>query len=369
MALDLDLKTFGNYLMREYYTCLSECSHNLSKYYNDYSIFVHCVSATETQTIIGRKDILDCIIQLGYKGCKINIWSVNTQYIFNYIVISVTGELTKCDYIQNAFSQTIVFHRNNKYEYLIKNNMIFYTDNIDNITHKHMEDNTDFCTKEWKNTTYEKNQTLPNIIDLSHPPKSHQLFISGIPVNVQPQDLRQFFEQFGPLHSLRIMKRNLNYGFITYAKSESAQKVLQNRPILFPNDTGIMLVVKEKKTTFHNNDNTYLPNSHQLFVGDIPDDITSDELKNFFNAWGMVMNARIIVTRGTPESTSDIVQGFVTFETEHSAKAVLQSKPIIFPYENGVELKVKEKFGRLFSDKNIIHEFRKNKNADKKIFL
>lgn len=359
MDVHSDLKEFGNYFIREYYTFLSECSQNLSKYYNDYSIFVHCVSATETESVIGQKEILDCIIRLGYKGCNTNILSVNTQYIFKYIVISVVGELTKCNSAKKIFSQTIVLHRNTKNEYLIKNNMFFYTDNIDDITHKHVEDNIDLCTRDWKNTTYGKNQNLHNIIDSSHPPKSHQLFVSGIPANAQPQELRQFFEQFGPLYSLRIMKRNLNYGFITYAKSESAQKVLQNRPILFPNDTGVMLVVKEKKTNLHNKDNIYLPNSHQLFIGDIPDDITSDELKIFFSAWGMVMNARILVTRGTPGSASEIVQGFVTFETEYSAKAVLQNKPIVFPDKNGVELKVMEKLCRLFSDKNIVQECKK----------
>lgn len=217
MAADLDLKQIGNDFVHEYYTTLSKFPHNLSKYYKKNSIFVHHVSATETQSVVGQKDIHDCILQLDYKGCSTNIISVNTQNLYNYIVLSVVGELTKRDNVTKKFSQTIVLDRNNKDEYIIKNNMFFYSDDIVQNT---VGDKVRTCTREWRNKTC-KVMPLYNNIRTPYPPISHQLFVSGIPANIKPQDLRQFFEKYGRLYSLRIMKKNVNYGFITFSKSDT----------------------------------------------------------------------------------------------------------------------------------------------------
>lgn len=367
MDADLNLKEIGNNFVSEYYTTLSKFPHNLSKYYKKNSIFVHHVSATETQSVVGQKDIHDCILKLDYKGCSTNIISVNTQHLYNYIVISVIGELTKRDYITKKFSQTIVLDRNNRNEYIIKNNMFFYSDEIIQNT---VGDKVRTCTREWRNKTCKRIMPLYNNIRTPYPPISHQLLVSGIPANIKPQDLRQFFEKYGRLYSLRIMKKNVNYGFITFSNSESTQKVLQNRPILFPNETGVWLVVKEKKKSYQDKDNNYLPTSHQLFIGDIPDNVTSDDLKHFFSTWGTVVNARIMVTEENKKFGTEFVHGFVTFETEHGAKAVLQNKPILFPNENGIEFKVMEKLCRQYKNKNIVfEELQINENDNKSIVV
>lgn len=366
MADELNIEKIGINFVNEYYTTLSKSPHNICKYYTENSIFVYCLSATETQSVVGQKDIHKCIVQMGYKNCTTNIHSVNTENLYNYIVISVIGKLAKQDSSWKNFSQTIVLDYIDENEQVIKNNMFFYSDIIHNNISR---ENDGMCIREWRNKSYKKVPTLYQILGSSYPPISHQLFISDIPANTKPQDLRRFFERYGQLHSLRIMKKNVNYGFITYAKSESAQKVLQNRPIIFPNQAGVWLVVKAKRRTFQDKDNTHLPISHQLFIGDIPDNVTSDELKIFFNKWGDVVNARIMVTEENPEYTTDVVHGFVTFETEQSAKAVLENKPIMFPNENGIELKVMEKLYKPYKNKNIHEEFQKPDNDDKSIIV
>lgn len=369
MDPDLDLKTFGNDFVHKYYTTLSKCPHNLSKYYEKNSILVHHNVTTETQFVVGQKDIHDCLIQLGYKGCNTNIFSINTQHLYNYIVIVVVGNLTKLNSDQRRFSQTIVLDRNTNNEYVIKNDKFFYLDhraqlNIEN-------DKVMTCTRKFKNKTYNRKMHLVNQYEkMLYPPRSNQLFVSGIPANTNPQDLSQFFEQYGQLYSLRIMTRNVNYGFVTYATPESTQAVLQNRPITYPDKTGVWLVVKEKKKSCQFRDNKFLPNSHQLFVGDIPVNVTSDELKQFFSTWGLVVNAHIINTEKYLEPTTEIVPGFVTFMTAESAKEVLNNQPIMFPDQNGVELKVMEKMSRTQRKKSIDHEeFQKNLNDDSSLFV
>lgn len=370
MDTDLNLKQIGNNFVCDYYTTLSTLPHNLSRYYKNNSIFVHSVSATDTRSVFGQKDIHDCIVQLGYKGCSTNIISVNTQRQKKYIVISVIGELTKYDDIKKKFSQTIVLDRNDDDDgYVIKNNMIYFFD-CEKQTNNRGEVET--FTREWTNKTHKNNLTLYPINESSNPPISHQLLISDIPANTKSQDLKQFFEQYGKLHSMRIMKRNVNYGFITYEKSKSTQKVLQNRPIIFPDYTGVWLVVKEKKNTMKIKNNDYLPTSHQLFIGDIPDNVTSENLKDFFNMWGNVVNSRVfLIKEENFESTRETVNGYVSFESEKSAKAMLKNGQIMFPDKNGIRLNVMEKWYKPSGNKKskILKELKKNKDEDKTIFV
>lgn len=354
MDTNLKLKQIGNNFVCDYYSTLSKFPHNLSKYYKNNSIFVHSVSATDTQSVVGQKDIHDCIVKLDYKGCSTNIISVNTQKINKYIVISVIGKLTKHNDIQNKFSQTIVLDRNDDDhdEYVIKNNMVYFFDYTEQNNNR---DKVKTITRKWSNNTHENEPTLYQIDESSYLPISHQLFITGIPANTKSKDLKTFFEQYGKLHSIRIMKRNVNYGFITYDKSKSTQKVLQNRPIIFPDNNGVWLVVKEKKNTMKNKDNDYLPNSHQLFIGDIPDNVTCENLKDFFNMWGNVVNSRVfMVEEKKIESTRETVNGYVTFESEEDAKTVLKNGQIMFPNKNGIRLNVMNKCYKPSGNKNTI---------------
>lgn len=363
MDIDINLETIGNNFVYEYYTVLSKCPQNLKKYYEKYSIFVHRVSANEVRTVVGQKDINDCIIQLDYKGCKTNILSINTQNLCKYIMISVVGELTKRQSLQKKFTRTIVLSYNDRDEYIIKNDMFFYSDNK---AQSHFKNKREIDTREWRNKKHNnKIQTLNQVNKPSYPPVSHQLFVSGIPASIKPQALRHFFEQYGQLYSLRVMKKNVNYGFITFVKSESAKKVLQDRPIIFPNESGVWLVVKEKRKTFQNGENMYLPTNHQLFIGDIPDNVTSDDLKYFFNKWGEIVSVRIMVMQRNAKYDMENIHGFVTFKTELGAKAVLKNKPIVFPNENdGIELKVMEKYHKSIKNKFVTHE--KSKKGLKK---
>ncbi|KAE9528075.1 hypothetical protein AGLY_012497 [Aphis glycines] len=369
MDVDLDLKKFGNNFVRKYYSTLSKCPHNLSKYYEKNSIFMHQKVTADAKFVVGQKDIHDRVEQLGYKGCNTNILSVNTEKLYNYIVIVIVGDLTKHNNNQRKFSQTIVLDRNIKDECVIKNDTLFYLDhtvqfNIDN------KEVTTYTKKIQNQTCNRKMQSLSQYDKMLYPPRSNQLFVSGIPANTKPQDLSHFFEQYGQLYSLRIMTKNVNYGFVTYATSESTQAVLQNRPITYPDKTGVWLVIKEKKKTYHYKENKYLPTSHQLFVGDIPVNVTSDELKQFFSIWGDVVSARIITTEKNLEPTKDFVPGFVTFMTADSAKKVLSNQPIMYPDQNGIALKVMEKISRVQKKKSIVHEeYQKNVNDDGSLFI
>ncbi|XP_053317588.1 ras GTPase-activating protein-binding protein 2 [Spea bombifrons] len=80
------------------------------------------------------------------------------------------------------------------------------------------------------------------------------------------------------------------------------------------------------------------PDSHQLFVGNLPHDIDESELKEFFMSYGNVMELRIN-TKGVGGKLPNF--GFVVFDDAEPVQRILQAKPIMFRGE--VRLNVEEK--------------------------
>ncbi|NP_956250.1 ras GTPase-activating protein-binding protein 1 [Danio rerio] len=79
-------------------------------------------------------------------------------------------------------------------------------------------------------------------------PDSHQLFVGNVPHDVDKNELKEFFEQYGTVLELRINSGGKlpNFGFVVFDDSEPVQKILNNRPIKLRGD--VRLNVEEKKT-------------------------------------------------------------------------------------------------------------------------
>ncbi|XP_078147014.1 ras GTPase-activating protein-binding protein 2 isoform X4 [Centroberyx gerrardi] len=80
------------------------------------------------------------------------------------------------------------------------------------------------------------------------------------------------------------------------------------------------------------------PDSHQLFVGNLPHDIDESELKDFFMTYGNVVELRIN-TKGLGGKLPNF--GFVVFDDSEPVQRILGAKPIMFRGE--VRLNVEEK--------------------------
>uniref|UniRef100_A0A8D0CRF0 Ras GTPase-activating protein-binding protein 2 n=1 Tax=Sander lucioperca TaxID=283035 RepID=A0A8D0CRF0_SANLU len=80
------------------------------------------------------------------------------------------------------------------------------------------------------------------------------------------------------------------------------------------------------------------PDSHQLFVGNLPHDIDESELKEFFLTYGNVVELRIN-TKGVGGKLPNF--GFVVFDESEPVQRILGAKPIMFRGE--VRLNVEEK--------------------------
>ncbi|XP_075058178.1 ras GTPase-activating protein-binding protein 2 isoform X1 [Mixophyes fleayi] len=90
------------------------------------------------------------------------------------------------------------------------------------------------------------------------------------------------------------------------------------------------------------------PDSHQLFVGNLPHDIDESELKEFFMSYGNVMELRIN-TKGVGGKLPNF--GFVVFDDSDPVQRILLAKPIMFRGE--VRLNVEEKKTRAAREREI----------------
>ncbi|MBN3288279.1 G3BP2 protein, partial [Polyodon spathula] len=88
------------------------------------------------------------------------------------------------------------------------------------------------------------------------------------------------------------------------------------------------------------------PDSHQLFVGNLPHDIDENELKDFFMTFGNVVELRIN-TKGVGGKLPNF--GFVVFDDSDPVQRILGAKPIMFRGE--VRLNVEEKKTRAFRER------------------
>ncbi|XP_070544772.1 ras GTPase-activating protein-binding protein 2-like [Ptychodera flava] len=83
------------------------------------------------------------------------------------------------------------------------------------------------------------------------------------------------------------------------------------------------------------------PDSNQVFVGNLPQDINEDELKNHFMEYGNVVEMRINTKSGGGKVPNF---GFIVFDDPSSVQRILSEKPIMFRGEH--RLNVEEKKAR-----------------------
>lgn len=89
--------------------------------------------------------------------------------------------------------------------------------------------------------------------DRARYPDAHQLFVGNLPLDASEQELKEFFQEFGPVLELRINTKGAgptgakvpNFGFVVFDSAEPVQKALQNKPLSFRGDYRIN--VEEKK--------------------------------------------------------------------------------------------------------------------------
>lgn len=151
---------------------------------------------------------------------------------------------------------------------------------------------------------------------------NRKLAVLGIPWDVDTEGLKQFMSKYGELSDVIVMKdrttgRSRGFGYVTFATSECAEKVLKSSHFL----NGRMLDIKvatPKESTAH--DGPSKKKGKRIFVARVPLSVTDEVFKSYFQKFGLVADVYIPRDKGAQDHRGI---GFVTFEDAETVDKVM----------------------------------------------
>ncbi|VAH31156.1 hypothetical protein VPH35_021174 [Triticum aestivum] len=186
--------------------------------------------------------------------------------------------------------------------------------------------------------------------------ESRKLFVGGIPSSAQETELRGHFARFGAVRSIVVMRdkesgHGRGFGFVEFEDEEAAAKALGDgeRPKHFI--CGRLVDVKRARARPPRNLGEQPVHQHQhqleqgpvqghqeagdsteassdsmsyaskkVFIGGLRDNITEEEFRAYFEAFGTVTDVVVIYDSLTSRSRGF---GFVTFDSEEAVRKVM----------------------------------------------
>jgi len=139
----------------------------------------------------------------------------------------------------------------------------------------------------------------------SGPSDCCKLFVGGIAAQTTTEALRAHFSRYGCIVDAVVMNKNgrpRGFGFVTFDAPAAAAAVLAEQQWL----DGRLVDVKRAVPGERNQERT----SNKVFVGGLPQDVSTDDLRAYFGGYGAVADAVVMVDRRTSRSRGF---GFVRF--------------------------------------------------------
>lgn len=159
------------------------------------------------------------------------------------------------------------------------------------------------------------------------PDEAGKLFVGGISRQTTDDTFRKHFEGYGQIKACVLMKdqnkQSRGFGFVTYEDPTSVAKVLKARPHTLdgkqidPKPCTPQSIQRQKKMNAHN-----FSKAHKIFVGGISMEATEDDLREYFERYGVVLEVVFVVDKND-SSRRHKGFGFVTFEDESSVEQAI----------------------------------------------
>jgi len=146
-----------------------------------------------------------------------------------------------------------------------------------------------------------------------------KLFVGGLSWQTNQDRLREYFGQFGTVTDVLVMKdpitqRSRGFGFITFSNPDAVDRVLS-----VPSHCLDGKKIDPKHATPKSKSKAN--KTKKIFVGGVSQETSADEVKAYFNQFGKVDEAVMLMDQQTKRHRGF---GFVTFENEETVDRVCE---------------------------------------------
>jgi len=169
----------------------------------------------------------------------------------------------------------------------------------------------------------------------------NNLFFKGIPKNISPRIVYEYFLQFGDISSCKMTEdengNHYGYGYVTFYNPEDAKKALDNTKDkqikIFENNIIEISFFQKKNERIIKSDDIFNLNRQKLYITNFPDKFSTSDLLSLCKEYGIVQSCNIFIDNYNKNF------GLVQFSSEKEAKDIcskLDGKEI-----DGLKLNVK----------------------------
>ncbi|CAB1327293.1 unnamed protein product [Coregonus sp. 'balchen'] len=317
----------GREFVRQYYTLLNKAPDFLHRFYGRNSSYVHGgldSNGKLAEAVYGQAEIHKKVLSLQFQECHTKIRHVDAHAtLTDGVVVQVLGELSNNGQPMRKFMQTFVLAPEVRStgsvanKFYVHNDIFRYEDEVFGDSEAELDEESEEEVEE------EQEDRQPSPEPLQDSPNS-TTYYEPHPVIVETKP----DTQTAPLRGPRDQRTRDRPAFVQRAprpgRGEADPGEMDSRRII------------------------RYPDSHQLFVGNLPHDIDEAELKDFFMTFGNVVELRIN-TKGVGGKLPNF--GFVVFDDSDPVQRILGAKPIMFRGE--VRLNVEEKKTRAVREREV----------------
>eukprot|EP00029_Vermamoeba_vermiformis_P005305 TRINITY_DN1804_c0_g1_i1.p1 TRINITY_DN1804_c0_g1~~TRINITY_DN1804_c0_g1_i1.p1 ORF type:complete len:293 (-),score=69.65 TRINITY_DN1804_c0_g1_i1:110-988(-) len=145
-----------------------------------------------------------------------------------------------------------------------------------------------------------------------------KIFVGGLSWTTTEDSLRAYFEQFGDIREVIIMRdklsgRSRGFGFVSFVNKDAVDSATQQDHVLDGRNIEAKRAIPKGEITVK---------TKKIFVGGVPSSVSDDEFRDYFAQFGTVTDAQIMKDRATSRSRGF---GFVTFDHESAVEKCLET--------------------------------------------
>ncbi|XP_009466931.1 PREDICTED: ras GTPase-activating protein-binding protein 2 isoform X2 [Nipponia nippon] len=363
----------GREFVRQYYTLLNKAPDFLHRFYGRNSSYVHGgldASGKPQEAVYGQAEIHKKVMSLQFSECHTKIRHVDAHAtLSDGVVVQVMGELSNNGQPMRKFMQTFVLAPEGSVpnKFYVHNDIFRYEDEVFGDSEGELDEESEEEVEEEQeerqpspepvqenaSSTYYESHPVTNGIEEALEESSHEpepeleseTKAEELKAEVEEKTLEELEEKSPsppPVEPVSLPQEPPKPRVETKPEAQSQPpRVREQRPRERPGFPPRGPRPGRGDMEQNESDNRRIiryPDSHQLFVGNLPHDIDESELKEFFMSFGNVVELRIN-TKGVGGKLPNF--GFVVFDDSEPVQRILVAKPIMFRGE--VRLNVEEK--------------------------